>query len=69
MPMILCWGDRMKRAILVLCLILLASTVHAAEDNLEKRKLKSSMKEVYTVLKDTGLETVVCQSPDGFICP
>ncbi len=40
----------MKRAILVLCLILLASTVHAAEDNPEKRKLKSSMKEVYTVI-------------------
>ncbi len=38
-----------------------------------RRKIQKTtyddMKEVYTALKDTGLETVVCQSPDGFICP
>ena len=38
-----------------------------------RRKIQKTtygdMKEVYTALKDTGLEIVVCQTPDGFICP
>lgn len=34
-----------------------------------KKTTSNDMKEVYTILKEIGLETVVCQSPDGFMCP
>jgi len=40
----------MKKAVLGLFLIMLTSTVYGMNENPEKRKLKSSMKEVYSVL-------------------
>ncbi len=48
--MILCWENRMKKALFSLFLIMLTSTVYGADEKAEKRKLTSSMKEVYTVL-------------------
>ena len=51
------------------CLQVSANDYQPAFRRKMQKTTYNDMKEVYTVLKDTGLETVVCQSPDGFICP